>query len=929
MPRGRPATAILLALALNFVGVPEIAARVGDCGQPASTGDRPTASDALAVLRAAVGTEACDLCTCDADGSGSVAATDALAVLRRAVGLAVPLACTACPGAVVPPAEMSLGAARGFVYQVNPVVVVDDPSRAPSGSVAVPGASVRAFEHDGDPLGETTSGSDGQFVIAALPTGYVRFEVRVNPASPDPDVVVEATIVPSITVALGRAFAIDREAAIEAALEGVDSSALVAGSMNPFPAETLVYPAGSSSFGAPRNADVHRLAKESWLFFVDLRPLADFAHPAQIVLVDAETGAVSRLPVEFPPVVNHGPLWVNRDDLFVFLPEPLPHLDPSDYPSGAEAVPTPELVQLSEFVEEPSPADDPNVFPAPLGDDVYQSIASISLDSTDPLVAASHFNNTGADGVFVVFIRTGAEMHYGQNIGRLAQRLINEGVPSGNMAKAEFTNHAPPQVDTSGVSGLSAADARNAAVTAQLRRAVLHFEPEIRRRLEEEGKHSTLVVYVTGHGGGGRMLIDYQNDDSGAWTFGASDFGIEETLACRVRVIIQSCGAGNLQDGLAAIFQGTEHDAVVMAASAGDRGASANPGWMTYVPIFNLLRRGGSHFTSRLASRVTVANGDLGSLIESGPGGAPRLIADLRDLDSMPPSPYVRPAHPSWCFPATGCGDGTISQPEQCDIGGENNDLACLHGQCLEDCTCDNACATQAECTTGDVCVFDRCTLGCDTPQGCPQGDTCSFLQSREGTVIAGCGPENTDGSPVGERCVSGADCRSWFCEGFLGECVAVCALGPGGNASCPGSVCVEFYFAQGVGLCGTSCANDADCGTGRVCRLLRDSESNLYRSGCFKRSEDRADVAEPCQANSQCNSSNCMTPPPVQSPCLNNADCGDEEYCTPFRRCALPLCTAHCVTNDDCPAQLPNCTDLDIPTPNGLSTQALAVCGP
>jgi predicted outer membrane repeat protein len=55
-----------------------------------------TASDALAVLSAAVGSVACELCVCDVDGSGTVSASDALATLLAAVGLPVVLNCPPC-----------------------------------------------------------------------------------------------------------------------------------------------------------------------------------------------------------------------------------------------------------------------------------------------------------------------------------------------------------------------------------------------------------------------------------------------------------------------------------------------------------------------------------------------------------------------------------------------------------------------------------------------------------------------------------------------------------------------------------------------------------------------------------------------------------------------------------------------------------------
>lgn len=68
----------------------------GNCGVPVSGGDEPNASDALFALKAAVGVGACELCVCDVNSSGSVAAGDALAILRAAVGSETVLDCPAC-----------------------------------------------------------------------------------------------------------------------------------------------------------------------------------------------------------------------------------------------------------------------------------------------------------------------------------------------------------------------------------------------------------------------------------------------------------------------------------------------------------------------------------------------------------------------------------------------------------------------------------------------------------------------------------------------------------------------------------------------------------------------------------------------------------------------------------------------------------------
>lgn len=65
------------------------------CGDATGDGNL-LSSDALRVLRVAVGQFECLLCVCDADGSGAVSAPDALRVLRFSVGQSVALLCPAC-----------------------------------------------------------------------------------------------------------------------------------------------------------------------------------------------------------------------------------------------------------------------------------------------------------------------------------------------------------------------------------------------------------------------------------------------------------------------------------------------------------------------------------------------------------------------------------------------------------------------------------------------------------------------------------------------------------------------------------------------------------------------------------------------------------------------------------------------------------------
>jgi len=83
-------------LAIVVVVAPRLtAAGLGDCGQPSSEGPRPTASDALTILKAAVSLVDCELTVCDVDSSGTITPTDALRVLNAAVGQDIVLDCPA------------------------------------------------------------------------------------------------------------------------------------------------------------------------------------------------------------------------------------------------------------------------------------------------------------------------------------------------------------------------------------------------------------------------------------------------------------------------------------------------------------------------------------------------------------------------------------------------------------------------------------------------------------------------------------------------------------------------------------------------------------------------------------------------------------------------------------------------------------------
>lgn len=89
-----PAKSVLVAALLPLALATSVArAAQGDCGFPVTSGSLPKTSDALFVLRGAVGLETCPLRVCDIDGNAEVRSSDALRLLRIAVGTALELLC--------------------------------------------------------------------------------------------------------------------------------------------------------------------------------------------------------------------------------------------------------------------------------------------------------------------------------------------------------------------------------------------------------------------------------------------------------------------------------------------------------------------------------------------------------------------------------------------------------------------------------------------------------------------------------------------------------------------------------------------------------------------------------------------------------------------------------------------------------------------
>ncbi len=549
-----------------------------------------------------------------------------IASFRRTVVASLLAALPACDGSA--PAAASAGATlRGFAMEGSPVILVASAADAPPGDRPVVNAEVKALDLDHNLLATASTGGDGAFVLKGLPQGYVRIELRKNAAAPDPDALAEATAIDGADVGVGASFAVTRDAAVLAAMGGVSETALVACSMQPLPAGALVVPNGGDPDSDDPVPTVGRLLPApEWFVYVDRVPEATFAHPVEYVFVDASTGAVVReANVQWPPLVNGTGLWNSEHTLFALGAIDLDVIAPEDIPEGTEIVPSPEVVQV--------PRAQPGQISAPL---VHDPLSSLALHNSDPA------------SIFVIIWRAASEDYMVPEVLRVLDFFEDAGIPSANIAYTRSLSDGDVDIqDTGYMSWLRT------------------FNQRIDERLDH-GEHSTLVVYITSHGGGG-AFGRYHHPTNGVYkNVYPGNLDLTSTRACRLRGIFNFCYSGKFVFDLAQLFDAippaARHDYAFYAACGINELSYSHSLYLWNRLVGN---RPGSQFTNMALDYAQVVNGDVTGLLDA---TGTQMRSELRAWSATwwteeginsSQHPYVRVGNniPGWCVgvePVTG-----------------------------------------------------------------------------------------------------------------------------------------------------------------------------------------------------------------------------------------------------------------------------------
>jgi hypothetical protein len=532
----------------------------------------------------------------------------------------------ACPGS---PSGSSR--VEGFVFTVNPTFFVADPADAPQGSRPAVGARVRlrvlesAKFFEAPPL-ETATDAGGAFVFNNAPEGLLRIEVFTDPgADPEttaPDAATDLTVVEGSRVGVGRSYPISRDEAFARMRTETEPTALVHESQNPLPTGTSIFssrqripnPDGTPPGGA--DDPLRILPAAEWFFLVDLHPFARQLHAMEYVFVDAEDGTITRLKGHFDyPYANRTLLWEFEGRVGP--------VDREEVGGVADDLPWPE-----------------DVVQGPGNEAEVEALLDEALDDGGgggPADGAGAFHEDSPEDIFLVTVKHGSDWFGASDadVERIVSLFRSGGMPD--------RNHFPIDTTTLEAPAVGEAD-EPVPHLDQLNKFIL-------RRLQEEGKHSTIVIYFTGHGSGERnrpeeyfgLSYRYKNDK---YAFYASDLvrPLIETVACRVRIIVESCFSGNFLFQLA---QGLVNDVGVrydlQIYSASDINSySFGHGFLGGGP--------GMFFTKKFVANAVVQGADVlvnVATVEGGPLGF-----------FQAPQHFFQPAFPEYCQdPRTGIGD--------------------------------------------------------------------------------------------------------------------------------------------------------------------------------------------------------------------------------------------------------------------------------
>ncbi len=520
-------------------------------------------------------------------------------------------------GGNIPVATATTGATvTGYVFEqpgagkAGEARLVASPVDAPAGSTPVTGATITIRRND-DPIAGGTTTADGSFRITDLPAGALLLTVTLpGSASGSDDLSIAFSGVPNTEFALGREYAVTRTDAAASAVGLAGDGDLVVGTLQPLPEGTIVYP---SLFAVPSVTSVPAgdaivLNEPSYLFFVDTDPSALYGHPVRFALVGAQSGDMRTLEADWPPAVNHAPHWMRETDYLRFAGVDPAAFDADLLPPGATYNGTAEVVQLPDYAFSKS-------FAHGAGPSTFTATGARN---------ATGNKTAGNEDTFVIILKGDSRSDFRGDLRAFREWALAQGIPAPQIAAVDLaeTPYVPHH-------------------ESPYKLAFEAFNAEIKRRLEEENRESTLIVFVTAHGAKEsepRFFIRHTEFQD---TWQVHDLCLQSSYACKLRVFLNMCFAERFALRLEPLIR--EYDYRIAASSG--IAETSRAGAMAYAIATETTP--GGFFTKAVVERARVENNEITNLYEGRVSGL--ILTDHSVLEHQTPVLHGQVNDPPWC----------------------------------------------------------------------------------------------------------------------------------------------------------------------------------------------------------------------------------------------------------------------------------------
>lgn len=309
------------------------------------------------------------------------------------------------------------------------------------------------------------------------------------------------SFLPDQEIDASQSFPISRDQAIAAVMRNVPDTALVRATHNPLPPGRWVTE-GVSHEGSGSDFQLQVPSAGAYLFFIDFEPLAGWTHEAEIVLVNAQSGEITRHSSQWWPAVDHSPLLCPNDLAVV-----------QNTSSGFTGVPSRTVVQT------------PSHF----------AVADLTTPAPSPRQQEVLFRQSDPNDCFAFLLPGTTEDWVTADIEKMKTWCLENKIPERNIVK------------------VSATEDDDRAYYLQARQAYIDLQGRIEAR-NQAGGHTCLFVFVASHGNvDGELLVSTNRIRLGLQKLAKNQesyscerfLPIDFTKACELRLFVSCCRGAN------------------------------------------------------------------------------------------------------------------------------------------------------------------------------------------------------------------------------------------------------------------------------------------------------------------------------------------------------------------------------------------------